>query len=132
TNQQIAILADQIETRWSRPQDFVSAVLPPHRAEPGDRKLGEGVFRQHCATCHGEDGSGTSKAGSIVDPDYLALVSDQSLRTKMIVGNVDRNAQAWRSCAPESPMTNEGISDVVAWLGAHRAPVNSTQRGESR
>jgi cytochrome c oxidase cbb3-type subunit III len=132
TNEQIAILADQIEKRWSRPQDFVSAVPPPYRTEPGDSKLGKEIFRQHCASCHGEDGNGTAKAGSIVDPAYLALISDQSLRTTMIVGSIDRTPRDWRSCAPESPMSSEEISDVVAWLGAHRAPVNLTQRGESR
>ena len=129
TNQQIAILADQIETRWSRPQDFVSEALPPYRAEEGDSKLGEGAFRQHCASCHGDDGNGTPKAGSIVDPAYLALVSDQSLRTTMIAGSITQGAAAWRSCSPGGPMTAQEISDVVAWLAAHRDPVTLTQRG---
>jgi mono/diheme cytochrome c family protein len=129
TNQQIEILADQIETRWSRPQDFASAALPPYRAGPGDGKHGEAAFRQHCASCHGEDGKGTPKAGSLVDPDYLALVSDQSLRTAMIVGSIDQR-RAWRRCSSEHPITALEISDVVAWLSMHReTPLTLAQRG---
>jgi len=129
TNQQIAILADQIETQWSRPQDFAAAAVPPYRAEPGDAKFGEVAFRQHCASCHGEDGNGTPKAGSLVDPAYLALVSDQSLRTTMIVGSIDQ-PRAWRLCSPEHPLTAPEISGVVAWLSMHRdTPSTLTQRG---
>jgi mono/diheme cytochrome c family protein len=130
TNQQIAILADQIEARWSRPQDFAEAALPPYRAELGDRKLGEVAFRKDCASCHGEDGKGTSKAGSIIDPAYLALVSDQSLRTTMIAASIDQSAPAWRKCSPRNPMTSQEISDVAAWLAMHREPINLTQRGK--
>ena len=128
TNQQIEILADQIEARWSQPREFAGAALPPYRAEPGDAKLGEAAFRQHCAGCHGDDGKGTPKAGSLVDPAYLALVSDQSLRTTMVVGSIDRQ-RAWRRCSPEHPMPMSKISDVVAWITSHRAPITLTKRG---
>src|SRR6266851_8482911 len=47
TDQQITILADQIEARWSRPQDFAAVALPPYRADLGDPKAGESIFRKH-------------------------------------------------------------------------------------
>jgi mono/diheme cytochrome c family protein len=126
TEQQISVVADQIEARWSRPQDFVGVSLPPYSAELGDPKRGEEVFRAYCASCHGEDGMGSSKAGSVVNPAFLALVSDQSLRTTVITGRADQGTPDWRSYSPVHPLTPQEISDVVAWLSAHRAlPVNS-------
>ena len=134
TDQQVAILADQIEERWSRPQDFTAAALPPYSADLGDPKAGAAIFRAYCASCHGEDGTGGAKPGSIVDPAFLALVSDQSLRTTVIAGRSDQGSPDWRNDSPGHPMTPQEISAVVAWLSAHRvAPVplitTLTQRG---
>lgn len=131
TDQQMSILADQIDQRWSRPQDFAAVALPPYSADLGDAKAGATVFGRHCASCHGEEGAGGSKAGSIVDPAFLALASDQSLRTSVIAGRSDRGAPDWRSDNPGRPMTPLEISNVVAWISEHRTPINLTQRGTS-
>jgi len=135
TDQQITILADQIEERWSRPQYFATVALPPYSADLGDPKAGGPAFQTYCASCHGEDGTGGSKTGSIVDPAFLTLVSDQSLRTTVIAGRSDpsqseQRTPDWRTYSPEHAMTPQEISDVVAWLSAHRTPVNLTQRGK--
>ena len=45
TDQQITILADQIEARWSRPQDYAGVTLPPYSADLGDARRGEAVFK---------------------------------------------------------------------------------------
>jgi mono/diheme cytochrome c family protein len=129
TDQQITILADQIEERWSRPQSFAAVPLPPYSADLGDPKAGGPVFQTYCASCHGQDGTGGSKPGSILDPAFLMLVSDQSLRTTVIAGRSDQGTPDWRTYSPEHAMTPQEISDVVAWLSAHRTPVNLTQRG---
>jgi mono/diheme cytochrome c family protein len=130
TDQQITILADQIEERWSRPKDFAAAALPPYRAGLGDPKAGEAAFRRYCGTCHGQDGTGGSKPGSVVDPAFLALVSDQSLRTTVIAGCSDAGTPERRNGSPAHTMAPAEISDIVAWLAAHRmAPVNVAQRG---
>jgi len=129
TDQQITILADQIAESWSRPQDFAGVALPSYSAEPGDPRAGETAFRTYCANCHGETGAGGSKAGSVIDPAFLALVSDQSLRTTVIAGRSDQGKPDWRNDSPGHPMTPKEISDVVAWLSAHRvapAPLITT------
>ena len=120
TEQQINILADQIETRWSRPQEFAGVALPPYGADLGDPKRGEAVFRSYCSRCHGEGGTG-AKGGSVVDPALLALVSDQSLRTTVIAGRADQGIPNWRSYSPGHAMTAQEVSDVVAWMSTHRA-----------
>jgi len=129
TDQQIAILTDQIIQRWSRPRDFTAVALPPYSADLGDAKAGANVFRTHCVSCHGEEGGGGPKAGSVVDLSYLALVSDQSLRSDVIAGRSDRGAPDWRSASTGHPLTQPEISNVVAWISGHRTPINLNQRG---
>jgi mono/diheme cytochrome c family protein len=128
TDQQVSILADQIEERWSRPQDFVGITLPTYSADPGDPKRGEAVFNSNCSRCHGEKGVG----GSLVNPAFLALASDQSLRTTVIAGRADRGMPNWRSHSPGHEMTPQEIADVVAWLSTHRVvPVNLAKGGRN-
>ena len=130
TDKQIEILADQIEARWSLAQEFGAMALPPYGAELGDSKAGAAVFHAYCASCHGEEGTGGTMPGSVIDPSFLALVSDQSLRTTVIAGRSDQGSPDYRNDSPGHPMTPRQISDVVAWLSSHRAvPVNLTQRG---
>lgn len=129
TDHQITILADQISQRWSRPRDFIGVAVPPYSADLGDAKAGATVFRTKCASCHGEEGTGGPKAGSVVDPSYLALVSDQSLRTSVIAGRSDQGTPDWRSPSTGAPLTPVEISNVVAWISGHRTPINLTQRG---
>jgi cytochrome c oxidase cbb3-type subunit 3 len=116
TDQQVAILADQMEATWSRSQDFSGVALPEYSADLGDPTRGEAVFQRDCSICHGEHGIG----GSIIDPSFLALVSDQSIRTTVITGRADRGMPDWRSHTPGPAMTAQEISDVVAWLSSHR------------
>jgi mono/diheme cytochrome c family protein len=129
TDQQITIVADQIDQRWSRPRDYTAVTLPPYSADLGDAKAGATVFRAKCASCHGQEGEGGPRAGSIVDPSFLALVSDQSLRSSVIAGRSDRGVPDWRSDSPEHPLTPPEISNAVAWISEHRTPINLTQRG---
>jgi hypothetical protein len=56
-----------------------------------------------------------------VDSSYLALVSDQALRTTIIVGIPELGAPDWRGDLPGKPMSSKEISDVVAWLASQRA-----------
>jgi len=129
TDQQIGILASRIEARWSRPQEFVGVALPPYSAALGDAKQGAVVFRGYCARCHGEDGTGGSKGGSVVNPAYLALVSDQSLRTTVIAGSAGQGSPDWRSDEPGHAMSQQEISDVVAWLSAQRELPSNLAKG---
>jgi cytochrome c oxidase cbb3-type subunit 3 len=106
---------------WARPDVLHGEVLPPYTAPaPGDPFHGAQVYTIYCASCHGLEGRGGNKAGSIVNGSYLALVSDQNLRTVVIVGVPDMGAPDWRGDVPGRPMSPEEISDVVAWLAAQR------------
>jgi cytochrome c oxidase cbb3-type subunit 3 len=88
---------------------------------PGDPQRGAKVYQTFCSSCHGADGTGGKRAHSIVDGSYLALVSDQHLRTTVIAGRPELGAPDWRNNVPGRPMSDQEITDVVAWLASHRA-----------
>jgi mono/diheme cytochrome c family protein len=132
TDRQIAILAGQMQSRWSRPQEFAGAPLPPYSADLGDPDRGASAFRTYCAICHGPSGKGGPKGGSVVDPPFLSLVSDQDLRTMVIAGRADQRIPDWRGDAAGRVMTPQDISDVVAWLSAHREAPGNVARGINR
>ena len=62
------------------------------------------------------------KAVPLLTASFLALVSDQSLRTTVIAGRPDLGQPDWRNDVPGRVMTPQEVSDVVAWLVARRKP----------
>ena len=133
TSKQVDTIVTGIRQRWTRSHVLAAGTAPPYAAKSeGDAQRGATVFTTFCASCHGADGKGTAKVGSIVDPAYLNLVTDQGLRTIVIVGRPDFDAPDWRNNLPGHPMTDQEISDVVAWLAAQRPSRAATgSAGES-
>ena len=123
TDKQIDALVVGIRS-WAKPDPFRDTTLPPYAAEaPGDPRRGADSYQTFCSSCHGVDGRGGSKASSIVDGSYLALVSDQELRTIVIAGRPEQGAPDWRSDVEGRPMSEREITDVVAWLAAKRLAI---------
>jgi cytochrome c oxidase cbb3-type subunit 3/ubiquinol-cytochrome c reductase cytochrome c subunit len=129
TDQQINVLAHGMMQQWSSPDVAAGFSLPPYRAMlPGDVSRGQQAFGEFCARCHGAAGegsaadakSGAGKIGSIVDASYLALISDQGLRCITIAGRPDEGMPDWRTDAAQ-PMTDQQITDIVAWLASKRS-----------
>ncbi|MEE3325898.1 MAG: c-type cytochrome [Myxococcota bacterium] len=117
TDAQIEIVIDQMRKRWgSAPMPG----LPPYAASLGDAGRGAVVYREFCSGCHGPDGTGGTVRGSIVEPAFLALVSDQSLRSSVVAGRTDLGMPSFKDVVPGKTMTAEQISDVVAWIAGHR------------
>ena len=58
-----------------------------------------------------------------MDPSYLALVSDQALRTAIIAGRTDLEMPDWRGNIPSQALTPQQIADLVAWQVSYRVPV---------
>jgi cytochrome c oxidase cbb3-type subunit 3 len=121
TEKQVDTIAGGIRERWSKADALQGAVPPPYSsAEPGDASRGAQVYAAGCQSCHGIGGRGGPKASSIVDGSFLALLSDQELRTLVIVGRPELGAPDWRGDLPGKPLSAEDVSDVVAWLGSQR------------
>jgi mono/diheme cytochrome c family protein len=137
TDQQINLVVQGIAKTWGTP-NLVAAQSPqPYAATlSGDPVRGQQAFVTSCAHCHGANGqgapadpsgdtkgdsSGAGKLGSIVDPTYLTLVSDQYLRSVILAGMPDRGMPDWRSDASQ-PLTDQQATDIVAWLSSQRIP----------
>ena len=132
TAEQIDAIVSGIRARWARPKMMSGIELPPYAAQaPGDPARGAKVYAQFCSSCHGASGRGDQRASSIVDGSFLALVSDQGLRTTVIVGRPDFGAPDWRGNVPGKPLSSEEISDVVAWLTAQRPRLSPGPSGQS-
>lgn len=129
TDQQVHDLVDGMIHQWGK-TDALSGQNPPSYAAvgTGDVQQGQQAFTTYCARCHGSDGTGIEgknasanvSRGSIVDPSYLALVSDQNLRTTTIVGLPDQGMPDWRGDVPAHAVTDKDVTDIVAWLASHR------------
>jgi mono/diheme cytochrome c family protein len=127
-DQQITILAQGVESAWARPAALQGQSAPPYASSsPGDPAQGQQAFTIFCASCHGSDGTGFKRkensTGSLIDPAYLALISDQGLRSIIIAGQPEDGMPDWRSDmtgASSRPMTDKEITDIVAWLASHR------------
>ena len=119
TDAQIATLVREIYERWGDAARVKGVSLPPYVASAAPTAGGDRAFAAFCADCHGADGSGGAKGGSVVDPNFLALVSDQMLRTSIVAGRTDLGMPDWRTLG-ERPMQAQEIDDVVAWLAARR------------
>ena len=122
TEQQVDSVVSGMRAAWYKPGTLNGANPPPYKAaKPANSAHGQQVYTTYCAGCHGAAGaSGKSKAGSITDPAFLALLSDQVLRTVVIAGRPDIGQPDWRNDLPGHPMSDQEVTDVVGWLSSQR------------
>jgi cytochrome c oxidase cbb3-type subunit 3 len=114
TDAQVNILVRGIRN-WA-PGGFDHENPPPYApSQAGDAARGRDGFAKACSSCHGKDGRG---ARAIADRSYLALVTDQHLRTLMIVGMPNLGMPDWRG--HRKPLTDTDVTDLVAWLASQR------------
>jgi len=137
TDEQINSIVSGIRGRWGE-QGTLSGTNPPPYAPVlrGNPARGRTAYATFCAACHGTDDKGGPKAGSVTNGTYVSLISDQGLRTIIIAGRPDFQMPDWRGNVPGRPMTDQEITDVVAWLGSQRPhnpvalyPTNSVPGG---
>ncbi len=121
TDTQIDVITREMRARWSRP-GILEGIHPPAYAarSAGDAQHGESVYRTYCESCHGSQGAGGPKGSAITNDSFLALVSDQGLRTIVITGRPELGAPDWRANASGKPMSDQEVTDVVAWLASRR------------
>ena len=122
TDKQIDVISNEMRSRWSR-QEILNGANPPSYApkSAGDAQRGEVAYKTYCESCHGPGGRGGPKGSAIADDSFLALVSDQGLRTIVIAGRPELGAPDWRGNVSGKPMSDQEVTDVVAWLGSRRS-----------
>jgi cytochrome c oxidase cbb3-type subunit 3/ubiquinol-cytochrome c reductase cytochrome c subunit len=128
TDRQIAIISQGMIHNWGNANALAGQTPPAYAASaPGNPTQGQKAFATYCAQCHGADASGGKAPngehlGSLVDPAYLALISDQGLRSIILAGRTEQGTHDWRSYSPGHSMSDQEITDVIAWLTSHRSP----------
>lgn len=115
TDKQIDVLVRGMRQHWAV-ADHGRLNRRPQYLQPGDADASRGkqVFERSCASCHKH-----SKQG-ITSPDYLALVSDQALRTMIVAGRPDIGEPDSQHAGPGSALSDQDVSDVVKFLGSLR------------
>jgi ubiquinol-cytochrome c reductase cytochrome c subunit len=96
----------------------------------GDAREGAAAYATFCQTCHGQpDGRAPGTRGSVTDPNYLRLVSDQALRSAIVFGRADLGG----ACAGPYPgqsadrrLSAGEVADITAFLAARRPRIGST------
>jgi len=126
TDAQIEVLTAGIKQHWSTPTTLPASV-PPYAggtetaAAHAEVAAGRAttIFAKACAGCHGKNGEGDS-AGSIADPAFLALISDQELRRLIITGRPDLRMPNYAGSDGRpgdfKPLSSVDIDELVAEL----------------
>lgn len=119
TDQQISSIIAGMRKAWSLPNALSGAAPPPYaQNRAGDAQNGQRTYQARCAVCH------TKPNEQITSQVYLALVSDQSLRTFIIAGSPDIGQPDWRHDSadgkPAAPLTSQEVDDVIAYLASLR------------
>ena len=115
TPPQIDALVIGMRSRWSRAGQQVRDMPPYSSGAIGSAERGQQVFQLNCSSCHQQEHQ------KITDTSYLALMSDQSLRTIVIAGRPDLGQPDYRQVRPGQPLTDQDVSDIVAYLHSLRS-----------
>jgi len=121
TDKQIDVITGGIRSRWGVPGVLDVANAPSYAAKStGDTQRGDTAYKTYCESCHGLNGHGGPKGSAITNDSFLALVSNQGLRTIVITGRPELGAPDWRENVPGKPMSEQEVTDVVTWLASRR------------
>jgi len=117
TDEQVDALVHGMRAAWQKPGALNGQTPPPYQSTgQGDAGKGQPIYQAACARCHEQAGQ------KITDSTYLALVSDQALRTIIIAGRPDLSHPDWQGDIQGRPLTDQEVADIVAWLGSLRSP----------
>jgi cytochrome c oxidase cbb3-type subunit III len=115
TPQQVDVLVAGMRARWDH-KDRNTSDMPTYASSAvGNVEHGQDIFRVSCASCHQQGQK------MITNASYLALVSDQSLRTMVIAGRPDLGHPDWKQARAGQPLTGQDVSDVIGYLHSLRS-----------
>jgi cytochrome c oxidase cbb3-type subunit III len=125
TDAQVNAIVSGMRKEWQKPNAFQGAAPPPYaqptsadaKAQAASVQHGQQLYQAHCQSCH----TGHARQ-ELTSPIYLALVSDQALRTIIIAGRPDIGQPDWRH--DNGQLSPQDVADIVAWLSSLRT--NST------
>lgn len=116
TDKQVDAIIAGMRQKWGQPNAFGGATPPAYEqpATGGNPQQGRQDYITYCESCH------EAAHDNITNPTFLALISDQALRTIIIAGRPDLGQPDWRNDKPGHPLTDQEVTDIVAYLGSLR------------
>jgi cytochrome c oxidase cbb3-type subunit III len=114
TDSQIDALVNGMGSNWQKAEAQNGTPPPYASALKGDAAHGQQIYQTACARCHQQPSQ------RILSPTYLALVNDQTLRTVIVAGRPDIGQPNWQGDIPGHALTDQEVTDVVAWLASQR------------
>ncbi len=81
---------------------------------------GQADYQVYCAVCHGEQGEGyaADNANALAHPAFLAVATDEFLRSAIIRGRPGTPMSAW-GVEWGGPLADDAVDDMVAYLRAY-------------
>jgi mono/diheme cytochrome c family protein len=121
TDRQVNALVDGMESNWAKAVNLHGASLPPYSAgsQTSDASRGKKLFLRNCYVCHAQGGP----VGPVTSASYLELVSDQMLRTSIIVGRDDLGSVKmpdFRYLNAGHALSEQDLADLVGYLSSLR------------
>lgn len=121
TDAQVNVLVSGMRREWQKPNAFEDVTPPPFaQSTEADAKgqaagvsQGQQLYQAHCASCH----TGHARQ-ELTSPIYLALVSDQALRSIIIAGRPDIGQPDWRH--DNGQLSPQDVTNIVAYLSSLR------------
>ncbi len=121
TDAQVNALVSGMRKQWQKPDPFQGAAPPPFaqpigpsaKSQAADVSQGHQLYQAHCESCH----TGHARQ-QLTSPIYLALVSDQALRSIIIAGRPDIGQPDWRH--DNGQLSPQDVTNIVAYLSSLR------------
>jgi cytochrome c oxidase cbb3-type subunit III len=115
TSQQVDVLVAGMRARWDHKEQGTADMPPYSSSTVGNVEHGQDIFRVSCSSCHQQEQQ------KITDASYLSVVSDQSLRSIVVAGRPDLGHPDWNQVRHGHPLTDQDVSDVIAYLHSLRS-----------
>ncbi len=113
-DEQLRAFLTTMQRAWGDSNAAASPIPWKHTAGIGRVDHGAALFAAQCVQCHAPmNAVQDSGAGSVTDPFYLRLVSDQHLRTSILFNHAPNSAR--------TQATATEVDDLVAYLASLRA-----------
>lgn len=111
TDAQVDALVAGMRRRWASASLVHPVQMPPYTSTlTGNTARGQQLYQSDCRSCH------SGRRQQVTDPTYLALVSEQALRTILIAGRPDLGHPGWLTVGGGRAITDQDVTDLVAYL----------------
>jgi len=125
---QVAALVNGMQQNWAKPVNLNGNGLPPYSVDndTGDAVRGKKLFLRDCFMCHGQG----APVGPVTDPSMLMLVSNQVLRTSIIIGRPDLGMPDFRTLNLGHALSGQDVADLVAYLTSLRPAISASEKSD--